>query len=227
MYFFPDSCFYEFIIEADMEKNEEDPSFVPHTLLMDEVVPGEIYELVLTVLKGGAFARYRCGDMYRCVGLSNREDGTRIPRFEYIDRVPSIIDIAGFTRISENGITSAIRLSGLPVHNWAAAKEFNENNRPFLHMYVEVEKGALAERAVSSEILKEILSTYFKYIDQDYRDLKKILGMDPLVVTILKCGSFGAYSEKYGKTLRHMNPSRRELAELIRMQERPETYGWR
>ena len=227
MYFFPDSCFYEFITEADMEKNEEDPSFVPHTLLMDEVVPGEIYELVLTVLKGGAFARYRCGDMYRCVGLSNREDGTRIPRFEYIDRVPSIIDIAGFTRISENGITSAIRLSGLPVHNWAAAKEFNENNRPFLHMYVEVEKGALAERAVSSEILKEILSTYFKYIDQDYRDLKKILGMDPLVVTILKCGSFGAYSEKYGKTLRHMNPSRRKLAELIRMQERPETYGWR
>ena len=227
MYFFPDSCFYEFITEADMEKNEEDPSFVPHTLLMDEVVPGEIYELVLTVLKGGAFARYRCGDMYRCVGLSNREDGTRIPRFEYIARVPSIIDIAGFTRISENGITSAIRLSGLPVHNWAAAKEFNENNRPFLHMYVEVEKGALAERAVSSEILKEILSTYFKYIDQDYRDLKKILGMDPLVVTILKCGSFGAYSEKYGKTLRHMNPSRRELAELIRMQERPETYGWR
>ena len=227
MYFFPDSCFYEFITEADMEKNEEDPSFVPHTLLMDEVVPGEIYDLVLTVLKGGAFARYRCGDMYRCVGLSNREDGTRIPRFEYIDRVPSIIDIAGFTRISENGITSAIRLSGLPVHNWAAAKEFNENNRPFLHMYVEVEKGALAERAVSSEILKEILSTYFKYIDQDYRDLKKILGMDPLVVTILKCGSFGAYSEKYGKTLRHMNPSRRELAELIRMQERPETYGWR
>lgn len=227
MYFFPDSCFYEFITEADMEKNEEDPSFVPHTLLMDEVVPGEIYELVLTVLKGGAFARYRCGDMYRCVGLSNREDETRIPRFEYIDRVPSIIDIAGFTRISENGITSAIRLSGLPVYNWAAAKEFNENNRPFLHMYVEVEKGALAERAVSSEILKEILSTYFKYIDQDYRDLKKILGMDPLVVTILKCGSFGAYSEKYGKTLRHMNPSRRELAELIRMQERPETYGWR
>ena len=227
MYFFPDSCFYEFITEADMEKNEEDPSFVPHTLLMDEVVPGEIYELVLTVLKGGAFARYRCGDMYRCVGLSNREDGTRIPRFEYIDRVPLIIDIAGFTRISENGITSAIRLSGLPVHNWAAAKEFNENNRPFLHMYVEVEKGALAERAVSSEILKEILSTYFKYIDQDYRDLKKILGMDPLMVTILKCGSFGAYSEKYGKTLRHMNPSRRELAELIRMQERPETYGWR
>ena len=227
MYFFPDSCFYEFITEADMERNEADPSFVPPTLLMDEVEPGEKYELVLTVLKGGAFARYRCGDMYRCVGLSNKADGTRIPRFEYLDRVPSIIDIAGFTRISENGIASAIRLSGLPVKEWAAAKEFNENNRPFLHMYVEVEKGAFAERAVSSEILKEILSTYFKYIDQDYRDLKKILGMDPLTVTILRCGSFEAYREKNGKTLRHMNPPRRELAELIQLQERTGNYGWR
>ncbi len=75
---------------------------------MDEVRPGEKYELVFTILKGGAFARYRCGDMYRCVGLENRDDETRIPRFEYVDRVPWIIDIAGFTRISENGIRSVI-----------------------------------------------------------------------------------------------------------------------
>lgn len=219
MYFFPDSCFYEFITEADMEKMEEDPEWIPQTLLMNEVVPGEKYELVLTVLKGGAFARYRCGDMYRCVGLTNREDGTQIPRFEYIDRVPSVIDIAGFTRISENGINRAIRLSGLPVVGWTAAKEFNEKNRPFLHLYVEVEQGAFAQRAVSSEILKEILSTYFKYIDQDYRDLKKILGMDPLTVTILRCGSFELFKEKHGKAIRHMNPHRRELSELIQLQE--------
>ena len=165
--------------------------------------------------------------MYRCVGLSNREDGTRIPRFEYIDRVPSIIDIAGFTRISENGIKSAIRLSGLPVADWVAAKEFNEKNRPFLHLYVEVERGAFTQQAVSAEILKEILSTYFKYIDQDYRDLKKILGMDPLVVTILRCGSFDAYREKKEKGIRHMNPPKRELAELIRMQESNWEYGRR
>lgn len=68
---------------------------------MDEVAAGEVYEIVLTVLKGGAFARYRVGDVYRCLGLTSKEDETRIPRFEYIDRVPDIIDIAGFTRISE------------------------------------------------------------------------------------------------------------------------------
>lgn len=218
MYFFPDSCFYEFIAEADMEKNEADPSYIPPTSLMDEVIPGEKYELVLTVLKGGAFARYRCGDMYRCVGLFNREDGTNIPRFEYIDRVPSIIDIAGFTRISENGIQSAIRLSQMPVHAWTAAKEYNGEHRPYLHMYVEVERGAFVDNAISANILKEVLSTYFKYIDQDYRDLKKILGMDPLEVTILRCGIFDAYKEKTGKSLRHMNPSPHDLAELIRMQ---------
>ena len=44
-----------------------------------------MYEIVLTVLKGGAFARYRWG----CLPLSGtyqQEDETRIPRFEYIDR---------------------------------------------------------------------------------------------------------------------------------------------
>ena len=126
MYFFPDTAFYEFITEADMIKNYEDPSFIPRTYLMDEVQPGEKYELVFTILKGGAFARYRCGDMYRCVGLENKEDETRIPRFEYVDRVPWIIDIAGFTRISENGIRSVIKLSGLPISNWVAVKEYNE-----------------------------------------------------------------------------------------------------
>ena len=62
---------------------------------------GEKYELVFTILKGGAFARYRCGDMYRCVGLENREDETRIPRFEYVDRVRGLSilqDLQGFRK---------------------------------------------------------------------------------------------------------------------------------
>ena len=220
MYFFPDTCFYEFITEADMLKNYEDPSFIPRTYLMDEVIPGEKYELVLTVLKGGAFARYRCGDMYRCVGLESREDQTVIPRFEYVDRVPWIIDIAGFTRISENGIKSVIKLSGLPITNWVAVKEYNEQHRPYFHMYVELEQNALINHAMSTEILKDLLSTYFKYIDQDYRDLKKILGMDPLKVTVLRCGTFQTYEYHTGTKIRQMSPSYHDLSELIRMQDK-------
>ena len=220
LYFFPDACFYEFLPKAEMEHNMEDPDYQPRTVLMDEVVPGEVYEIALTVLKGGAFARYRVGDMYRCLGLTNREDGTRIPRFEYIDRVPDIIDIAGFTRISENSIQSVIELSGLAVKNWVALKEFTEEKgRPYLHLYVELSPECVVTKAVSQEILKEHLTIYFKYVDQDYRDLKRILGMDPLEITILRCGTFETYEAASGKHLRHINPSIHDVHELVKSQE--------
>ena len=220
LYFFPDACFYEFMPQDEMYRNMEDPSYAPKTVCMDQVVPGEVYELVLTVLKGGAFARYRVGDMYRCLGLASKEDDTRIPRFEYIDRVPDIIDIAGFTRISENSIKNVIELSGLEVAGWVALKEFTpDKGRPYLHMYVELAPGTVVNRAVSRELLKEHLTIYFKYVDQDYQDLKRILGMDPLEITVLRCGTFKAYKERAGKTLRHINPSIHDVQEMVRMQE--------
>lgn len=220
LYFFPDACFYEFMPQDEMYRNMEDPSYAPKTVCMDQVVPGEVYELVLTVLKGGAFARYRVGDMYRCLGLASKEDDTRIPRFEYIDRVPDIIDIAGFTRISENSIKNVIELSGLEVAGWVALKKFTpDKGRPYLHMYVELAPGTVVNRAVSRELLKEHLTIYFKYVDQDYQDLKRILGMDPLEITVLRCGTFKAYKERAGKTLRHINPSIHDVQEMVRMQE--------
>lgn len=218
MYFFPNACFYEFLHEEDMIKLKNDTNYRPKTYLMDEVIPGEKYEIVLTVLKGGAFARYRVGDVYRCAGLTNQEDNTKIPRFEYIDRVPTIIDIAGFTRISENGINDAIELSKLPVTGWTALKEFNENNKPFMHLYIELDKNKFTENAVSKEIIKEILSTYFKYIDQDYKDLKRILGMDPLVVTILKCGTFEAFKKIKDRPISRITPPSSDLRDLLDLQ---------
>ena len=217
IYFFPDTCFYEFIPEQDMMKSLSDPSFQPRTYLMDQVVPGEKYELAVTVFKGGAFARYRVGDVYRCAGLESREDGARIPRFEYVDRIPTIIDIGGFTRISEQGIKTVVELSGLPVTDWTARKEFSKENRPYMHLYVEMSPDSLVSSAVTAEILREQLSTYFRYIDQDYRDLKKILGIDPLQVTILRCGAFAACRERYGEPPR-MNPSPHEMENLLSSQ---------
>ena len=219
MYFFPDTCFYEFIPEMEMERSLMDPDYQPKTYLMNEVIPGEKYELVITVLKGGAFARYRVGDVYQCVGLENPVDGTRIPRFHYIDRVPTIIDIAGFTRISENSIQNVISLSGLQIVDWVAAKEYNHEKRPLLHLYVEIEAQSLASLALSKEILREHLSVYFKYVDQDYKDLKRILDVDPLEITILRCGTFAAYQRQSGKTLRKINPSAYDIMGLLRTQE--------
>ena len=215
VYFFPDSCFYEFIPEDEMNKNMADPSYQPRTILWDEVVPGGIYEIVLTVLKGGAFARYRVGDVFRCIGIGSQLEGNSIPRFQYIDRVPQIIDIAGFTRITEKSINQAIELSRLPIAAWTAKKEFTENNRPFLHLYIEMDRSYLSSSAISIRILQEQLGIYFRYLDQDYEDLKKILGVDPLKITLLKCGTFEAYERRYGAKIRTMNPEPCEINDLL------------
>ena len=81
----------------------DDPSYQPLTILMDELVANQNYELVVTVLKGGAFARYRIGDMFRCVSTGG-DKSTNLPQLVFLDRVPWVIDIAGFTRITENSI---------------------------------------------------------------------------------------------------------------------------
>ena len=61
--------------------------------------------------------------------MINVKNNINIPRFEYVDRVPSVIDIAGFTRISEVGIESALKLAKLPVKDWVALKEYNEEKK--------------------------------------------------------------------------------------------------
>ncbi|HWQ50235.1 MAG TPA: hypothetical protein VN369_00405, partial [Terriglobales bacterium] len=96
---------------------------------------------------------------------------------------------------------------------------FTPEGKPFLHMYVELTAAALMNVAVSREILRDQLSIYFKYIDSDYKDLKKILGMDPLEITVLRCGAFENYTRKTGRTLRRLNPPAHELKELVALQE--------
>ena len=44
--------------------------------------------------------------------------------------------------------------------------------------------------------------------------------MDPLEITIVKCGTFAAYEEACGRKLRHINPSLHEVQELMKVQER-------
>ena len=215
VYFFPDACFYEFIPEDEMNRNMEDPNYQPRTILWDEVVPGGIYEIVLTVFKGGAFARYRVGDVFRCSGIGSRLENNSIPRFQYVDRTLEIIDIAGFTRITEKSINQAIELSRLPIEAWTAKKEFTENNRPYMHLYVELQRNHLINTAVSTRILHDQLGIYFQYLDQDYEDLKKILGVDPLKITMIKCGTFEAYERKFGGTIRAMNPESCEINDLL------------
>jgi hypothetical protein len=129
--------------------------------------------------------------------------------------VPDVIDIAGFTRITENSIRRAVDLSGLQIREWTAIKEYTDENRPRMHLYVELEREAIIGSAVHIDLLREQLGAYFKYLDSDYKDLKKILGVDPLEITVVKCDTFASYQARYGAPIRRINPSARQIANLL------------
>lgn len=217
MVFFPDACFYEFIPEDEMRRSREDPDYLPRTCLMDEIRAGESYELVLSVLHGGAFMRYRIGDMYHCVSAGSG----RLPRLSFVDRTPDVIDIAGFTRITAASVEEVIRLSRLDLGDWVLKKEFSQHDDPFLHLYLEIPPDAQAGETTTKSVLTEHLSLYFKYFDSDYGDLKKLLNMEPLEITILKYGTIAAYERQRGMPLPRINPGMLDLMGLLRQQEQP------
>ena len=73
---------------------------------------------------------------------------------------------------------------------------------------------------ITGQIIKDHLSVYFKNFDHDYNDLKKLLGIDPLKVTILPCGTIDKYKDRFGKSMRSINPNKEEIIELLRIADR-------
>jgi len=213
--FFPDNAFYEFIPKSEMLKNEADPSYVPKTYLMDEVIANEEYEIVVTIFKGGAFMRYRPGDMYRCLRTHNDKDGLSLPQFEYIDRVPSVIDIAGFTRFTQNSISEVLKLSGLPIGRWLAKKEYSDDKRSFMHMYVEVKAGQQNSSFMNEQLILDCFGAYYRKYDHDYDDLTKLLGMEPTVVTVIPEGSIDKFEARENCKLRTVNPGTADIINLM------------
>lgn len=216
MVFFPDVGFYEFIPKTELEKNLDDPSYKPNTYLMNELVPGSEYELVISNLKGGAFIRYRLGDIFRCISTKNEQEGIKLPQFNYVDRVPTYIDIAGFTRISEATINEALRVSKLDISDWFAVKEVDETNKAFVHLYIELIPNQI-RGGLTKEIINEHLAIYFRYIDSDYKDLKSLLGIEPLKVSIIPSGTIDLFAENFGRKLRRMNPSKYDIIEVMKI----------
>ena len=200
-----------------MLKNEADSSYIPRTYTMDEVIANQEYEIVLTTFKGGAFMRYRPGDMYRCLRIVSEKEGVMLPQFEYVDRVPWVIDIAGFTRITESSIRCVLDRSRLPVGDWFAMKEYNGDKRSFMHFYVELDSETPQAAYLDEQLIKDHFGAYFRHYDHDYKDLKRLLGVEPLVVTILPIGSLKRFEERYGYQIRKINPSMRDVIDLNHM----------
>lgn len=214
---FPNICFYEFIPMDEYYRNLQDPDYVPRTYLMDEIRANEDYEIVITTLKGGAFARYRIGDIFRCERLESKEDGIALPHFTYVDRVDPIIDLAGFTRITEATITSVISLSRLNVANWFAIKKYDEQKRPYIAMYLEMQVSEKGEGLLDPDLIKEQLEIYFTYIDEDYRNLKKMIGIEPLEVHLLPLNTIKKYTDSIQHKMSKVNPFHYDVVEVLNL----------
>ncbi len=202
MTFIPSYCFLEFVPEAEWLKSLENKDYQPTTVLIDEVKPGQRYEMIITNFYGMPFLRYRLGDLIRIVALEDEEAGIKLPQMVFESRADGLIDIAGFPRLDEKTIWQAIANTGIKFEDWTARKEY-EANESVVRLYVEprqeVEVSEL-ERLVHQELVT---------IEPDYRDLVNMLGIHPLRLTLLPAGSFQRYYEakqKSGAHLAHLKP---------------------
>jgi hypothetical protein len=203
MTFIPHLNFLEFIPERESLKSRDDPFYQPQTLLLDEITPGEKYELAITNFYGGPLIRYKLGDMVKITAQRNEKLGIDIPQMTFHARVDDMIDIAGFTRLTEKVIWQAIENSGITYKEWTVRKELKEI--PILHLYLEIgENGHINEEQIARSIHREL-----KRLDAPYADLEAFLGLRPLEVTILPQNAFQSYmirQQAAGADLAHLKP---------------------
>ena len=203
MTFLPDCCFWEFIPEEDFFQSQVDPAFTPRALRLDEVTPG-VYELVATNFHGNVFTRYRSGDLVEIVSLNDPEIRVNIPQMVFHARADGVIDIAGFTRLTEKAVWQALEEAQVPYRDWSIRKEYSEQG-PTLHLYLE-----LKEECSRDDIRQRVHERLIEK-DSGYADFHSMLGYHPLQVTVLSEGSFARYTEdrrRAGADLAHMKPRR-------------------
>jgi hypothetical protein len=212
MTFFPDINFLEFIPFEEHLENLENLDYQPKTLLYNELQLG-IYELVFTNLLGGVFTRYRVGDLIEVIALRDDELDIDLPQIRFYSRADYLIDLAGFTRLTERSIWQVIESTGVDYEDWTARKE-EVDNEPVLHIYIELKDSF----KIPQDELKTLLRTGLHQIVPDFADLERIIGKDHLRVTQLKAGSFMAYIEARrleGADLAHIKPPHMQSSDEI------------
>jgi len=224
MTFFPDLVFLEFIPEKDVKKRN-DKSYVPTTYLYRELRKGERYEVVITNFYGGPLVRYRMGDLIEVIDLEDEELNIKLPQIIFYSRCDEVIDISGFTRLTERTIWQAIENTGLKYEDWTVRKEIVDGE-PVLHLYLELKphyvsklgkldsyydrlESNLGLKTFSPQEVSRMVHESLKKIDPAYQELESILNLYPLRVTLLSPGTlqrFFEWKKSGGADLAHLKP---------------------
>jgi hypothetical protein len=213
MTFIPNLNFLEFIPEDELIKWQMDHSYKMKTLLLDEVEPGESYEIVITSFHGGSLVRYRIGDMITIESLRNDKLGIKIPQMVFKQRVDDVIDLY-VVRLSEKAIWKAIESVGIPYEDWFA---FKDKEKQVLNVCIELKN---SYQGNTSDIAGMI---YSSLISQNTETLSPSVAHNKLIdmadfnvnVNLLPEGTFAGYMKRrqtegadlaHLKTV-HVNPS--------------------
>jgi len=209
MVFNPYMNFVEFLPASEAVKMEKDSSYNGKTHLMNEVVPGDMYEVVISSYYGMPFVRYRLGHQVRFLKKSATSGEKSLPEFEFLGRSDDRLDIAGFTRIDEKTMWQAVEGTGLPIGSWTARTE-SRNGKPILHLYAE------AKESIAQSDAEDKIHSALRDEDDFYRDLEDMLGIRPLEITLLPSGTWDRYYDdrlKKGLQLHDLVPPRMNSSE--------------
>ena len=211
MTFIPHSCFFEFLPEGEWLESKSDIFHQPRTMLLSEVKPGQRYELVITSFYGMPFIRYRMGHLVRITSPADEEAQVYLPQMVFEARADELIDIAGFTRISEKTVAQAIANSGFSGAEWSICKEVKQG-KPALHLYIELDNNHIPADIAT------LLDQNLKNTDPFYSDLLSMMDIHPLEVTLLRPGTFTDYylkKKEAGAELPERKPPRVNAPDYI------------
>lgn len=212
MVFSHDIAFLEFIPLDEHLKSRADPSYQPKTVLYNELGLG-IYEFVLTNFHGGAFVRYRIGDLFEVIALEDEELGSPLPQLRFYSRADDVIDLGNLVRLTEKDIWEAIEATGVKYQDWTARKEFNCDDLS-LHIYLEPKP---SENITVEEYGRKLDLELSKLVPE-FNSLDEILGCYPVQVTLLKPGSFDRYmkqKQQEGADLAHIKPPHMQPSDQV------------
>lgn len=204
MFFLPDMVFLEFIPYEEMLKLQENESYKPSTVLLDEIEEGKLYEVVITNLYGMPLLRYRIKDVIKVAAIKNEEAGIDLPQIVFQRRADEVINLAGLCQLDEKSLWQAIANTGIKYSDWVACKEY-DGSQSYLRIYLE-----LKEEREAAEVEK-MIDEQLKIVDTDYGDVDSYLGLQPIRVTFLSSGTFQRYTgEKIreGANLAQLKPAR-------------------
>jgi len=220
MVFPPDIVFLEFIPHDEQLEHQDDKDYQPSTVLLDEVVEGKLYEVVITHFYSMPLLRYRTKDLIKVITMKDDEAGVNLPHIVFQRRVDEVINLAALVQLDEKTLWQALTNTGMKFTDWSACKEYYQN-KSFLRLYLE-----LKEKREAAEVAT-MIDEQLKIVDADYTDIDSYLGLQPVKVTLLSPGTFERYIEekrKEGADLAwlkppHINASEAAIKRLFQLSE--------